>query len=684
MGTIWLDKAGNKIVLKSDWHDTIAARCKSVGGGRWDPKRKAWIYDLHWQVCLKIRKQVATPLGWRIRLSQEMKAWAEAEKARQDAIPDPNESKLIELSLSETSPDIWKAVSSRPFQTVGIDFGVRTRRFILADDPGLGKTLQTLGMVEEANLTGPILVVANKSAQQITWPNEIRKWTDDRVVVFDATIPKAKRGQTITELFDWSEQHPNDRVWVIMNPYWVRMKADVDEFGKYIRNDKGIKIVRAEVPELFQEYWSGIFADESHETLATDTGNAKKWSQQRQGMGALEIAEGGFKVSISGTPMRGKPTNMFGQLNWLYPEQYTGFWPWANRFFKVTDTGYGGAKEIGEITDPDGFYKELAPIMIRRTKAMVAADLPPKQYGGTEHPDGDVVGVWIPMLPEQKKAYEKFLESYTYTDGEGNTLDASGVLAQFTRMKQLATALGRVGEQMVPIPRIHEEPYDDPNTGEHFPKGSKMKTPDDKVIYHLDENGDKILEPKAILIPELPSNKWEWIKNWLEERDLLGKESRGTGKVLIASQFRQVLDLFRKDLENAGTKTYAITGETKAKDRIKIQDDFQSNPDSPKVMFLQTVAAGTSLTLDAADDVIIVDEMWDPDKQTQLEDRAHRLSNTEHTVTIWYLRSLDTIEERIGTTVSERFDLCHTLMGGSASEGRAARKRLMDSVRGKK
>ncbi|AWY06154.1 DNA helicase [Gordonia phage Suzy] len=679
MGTIWLDKVGNKLILKSDWHDTIAARCKEVGGGRWDPKRKAWVYDLHWHVCLRIRKLVATPLGWPIRLSTDMKEWAEAEKLRQDSIPDPTEQKLIQLALSGSSPRIWDAVSTRKFQTVGIDFGNRVRRFVLADDPGLGKTLQTIGMVEEAQLHGPILVVANKSAQQITWPNEIRKWTDDKVVVFDTTIPKAQRGKLITDLFDEWEQNPEMRTWVIMNPYWVRMKAEVDDYGKFLRTEKGLKIVRAEVPELFMEYWAGVFADESHETLATSTGNAKKWSQQRQGMGALNVMDNGFKVSISGTPMRGKPTNMFGQLNWLYPEQYTGFWPWAKRHFAVTDEGYGGALEVGELLNPKDFYKEIAPIMIRRTKAMVASDLPPKQYGGTEHPAGDVVGVWLPLLPAQQKAYDQFVKSGTYTDENDVSLEAIGGLAQFTRMKQLATSLGHVEKRLVPIPKIYEDHVYDPDSDQilHF-KGEKIKLPNGRIDYMVDEvTGEKLTMTKDVFVPELPSNKWEWLKEWLMERDLLGKEAKGTGKVLIASQFRQVLNLFRDELKELGTESFAITGETSAKNRVKIQDQFQNNPDSPKICFLQTVAAGTSLTLDAADDVIILDEMWDPDKQTQLEDRAHRLSRVDHTVTIWYVRSLGTIEEDIGVTVSERFDICHAVLNGTKEESRAARRRLL-------
>ena len=158
------------------------------------------------------------------------------------------------------------------------------------------------------------------------------------------------------------------------------------------------------------------------------------------------------------------------------------------------------------------------------------------------------------------------------------------------------------------------------------------------------------------------------------ERDLLGKAAKGTGKVIIASQFKQVIDLFRESLLAEGTKSFAITGDTSAKERVRQQDEFQKNPDSPKLFFVQSKAGGTSLTLDQADDVILLDEMWDPDVQLQIEDRAHRLSRM-HNVNIWYLRSLDTIEEKIGVTVAERETTVRSIMDGA--RGIDTRKKLM-------
>lgn len=631
---------------------------KSIEGYRWNNEDKIWSYPLSWATARNLRR-VANELDMELAMSKALLAWGYAEKKRREQQATKT-GKTPELSVIKREyPEIFNAVSGRPFQAVGIDFGITVRRYLLADDPGLGKTLQTIGIMIEAEVSGPILVVANKSAANISWPNEIRKWApNDEIVQFGAHIPKSERDATIAEVFD-RDYKLGERTWVIMNPHWVRMKAELDNYGKFVYERGGVKIVKAEVPELFLHDWEAIVADESHETVATNTLNAKKWSQQRQGLSALSLRDNGFKISISGTPMRGKPENMFGHLQWLYPETYKGFWAWAKKNFEVESSDYSD-HVIGQLKDPKSFYEDIADVMLRREKSEVASDLPPKQYGGTPHPDGDVVGVWLPMEKTQAKQYENFVNAQEVVDENGITLGAIGILAVYTRMKQLASSCARVGTRQVKVPMIDGE-------------GNQVRDAQGKKMYEMD--GDEYLwMDEQYLIPQLPSNKYDWLTEWLMERDLLGKNAKGAGKVIIASQFRQVLDMFREDLGNTGTPSFAITGETSAKARVDQQDRFQNDPNSPKLFFLQTVAGGTSLTLDMADDVIILDELWDPDKQLQVEDRAHRLSR-KHNVTVWYPRSLGSIEEAIGTTVAEREKITRAILDGS--RGVSVRKQLL-------
>src|SRR5699024_5857154 len=102
--------------------------------------------------------------------------------------------------------------------------------------------------------------------------------------------------------------------------------------------------------------------------------------------------------------------------------------------------------------------KSIQPIMIRRTKAEVAPDLPPKMYAGSlppgisyDHPsqrDG-LVGHWLEMDSKQKRAYAE-MEEYATAALDNGTLVANGVLAELTRLKQFATSYGQLDTKIDP------------------------------------------------------------------------------------------------------------------------------------------------------------------------------------------------------------------------------------------
>ena len=78
-------------------------------------------------------------------------------------------------------------------------------------------------------------------------------------------------------------------------------------------------------------------------------------------------------------------------------------------------------------------------------------------------------------------------------------------------------------------------------------------------------------------------------------------------------------------------------------------------------ILLNTKSGGVSLTLDAADDVVVCDQTWIPDDQEQVEDRSHRISRN-HNVTIWNLASLDTIDEDIAVLNQDRADAIESIL----------------------
>jgi SNF2 family DNA or RNA helicase len=134
-------------------------------------------------------------------------------------------------------------------------------------------------------------------------------------------------------------------------------------------------------------------------------------------------------------------------------------------------------------------------------------------------------------------------------------------------------------------------------------------------------------------------------------------------KVVIASQYTKVVDAFARQLHKDGIQSYTLTGDTKMAARKDMVEDFQTNPDSPAVFFINTFAGGVAITLDAADDLIFLDETYIPDDQEQVEDRIHRVSRI-HNVTIWNLKSIGSVEEGKARIAYERELVTKDLLDG--------------------
>jgi SNF2 family DNA or RNA helicase len=149
----------------------------------------------------------------------------------------------------------------------------------------------------------------------------------------------------------------------------------------------------------------------------------------------------------------------------------------------------------------------------------------------------------------------------------------------------------------------------------------------------------------------LPSGKFNWLLNFLEERGIEpnGDLSDEVHKVVVASQYTSLINMWAVSLQEKGIHCYTLTGATSDKRRAAITKDFQEH-DDVRVFFINTTAGGVSITLDSADDIVLMDETWVPDEQEQVEDRVHRASNVTHNVDVWYVRSKDTIEEGIAQT----------------------------------
>ncbi len=114
-------------------------------------------------------------------------------------------------------------------------------------------------------------------------------------------------------------------------------------------------------------------------------------------------------------------------------------------------------------------------------------------------------------------------------------------------------------------------------------------------------------------------------------------------KVLVFSQFVQMLQLLQTECQQRQINTHILTGQTK--DRQEVVQAFQSDP-SAAVFLLSLRAAGTGLNLTTASYVVLYDPWWNPAVEAQAIDRSHRIGQTQ-TVNAYRLIAPGTVEEKI-------------------------------------
>jgi TATA-binding protein-associated factor len=119
-------------------------------------------------------------------------------------------------------------------------------------------------------------------------------------------------------------------------------------------------------------------------------------------------------------------------------------------------------------------------------------------------------------------------------------------------------------------------------------------------------------------------------------------------RVLIFCQMKQMLDIIENDLFRAymPSVTYMrLDGSTDPSKRHAIVQTFNSDP-SIDCLLLTTHVGGLGLTLTGADTVIFVEHDWNPMKDLQAMDRAHRLGQKK-VVNVYRLITRGTLEEKI-------------------------------------
>ncbi|WP_339329310.1 DEAD/DEAH box helicase [Cohnella caldifontis] len=224
--------------------------------------------------------------------------------------------------------------------------------------------------------------------------------------------------------------------------------------------------------------------------------------------------------------------------------------------------------------------KRARPFMLRRWKSDVLQDLPEKIEGVKPSE----------LLPEQKKLYTAYLaklqqETLKHLSVDGYRKSRIKILAGLTRLRQICCH-----------PALFVEGYE----------GSSAK-----------------LEQLIEIVEEGLANR---------------------KRLLIFSQFTQMLGLIGKTLNDQGVPFFYLDGSTPVRERVELCSRF--NDGERDVFLISMKAGGTGLNLTGADTVILYDLWWNPAVEQQAADRAHRLGQ-KNVVQVIRLIARDTMEEKM-------------------------------------
>ncbi|MBC8055249.1 MAG: DEAD/DEAH box helicase [Rhizobiales bacterium] len=164
--------------------------------------------------------------------------------------------------------------------------------------------------------------------------------------------------------------------------------------------------------------------------------------------------------------------------------------------------------------------------------------------------------------------------------------------------------------------------------------------------------------------------KLEWLRDMLPR---LVEEGR---RVLVFSQFTEMLALVATELETLQLPHLALTGETPVRARGAVVKRFQAK--EVPIFLLSLKAGGVGLNLTAADTVIHLDPWWNPAVERQATDRAHRIGQ-DQPVFVYKLVVEGSIEERMLALQSRKAALAEGVLGADAA---GAIKFSADDLRG--
>ncbi|KAF8445155.1 putative TBP associated factor [Terfezia claveryi] len=501
----------------------------------------------------------------------------------------------------------------RSYQQEGVNWLAFLNKYhlhgILCDDMGLGKTLQTICIVASDHYIRAQEFGKTGSPEMRRLPTLI-------------VCPPTLSGHWQQEIKQYAPfltalcyvGTPGER---------ARVRAQLGTTDIVITS---YDICRNDIENIAQYSWNYCVLDEGHIIK-----NSKAKLTQ-----AVKRVVANHRLILSGTPIQNNVLELWSLFDFLMPGFLGTEKVFMERFAKpIAASRYSKSsskeQEAGALAI-EALHKQVLPFLLRRLKEEVLDDLPPKI----------IQNYYCDLSDLQKKLYDDFAKKQV------KQISAEGVQDDKQAKQHIFQALQYM-RKLCNSPALV--------LNEKHPQYEKMTK--------------QLVKEKSHIRDPIHAPKLGALHNLLVDCGI-GVESAGgptettsisQHRALIFCQLKEMLDIVEKDVLKAMLPSVSymrMDGSTEARRRQDIVTKFNGDP-SIDVLLLTTHVGGLGLNLTGADTVIFVEHDWNPQKDMQAMDRAHRIGQKK-VVNVYRLITRGTLEEKIMTLQRFKLDVASTVV----------------------
>ncbi|MCJ1289291.1 TATA-binding protein-associated factor mot1 [Xylographa carneopallida] len=504
----------------------------------------------------------------------------------------------------------------RSYQQDGVNWLAFLNRFnlhgILCDDMGLGKTLQTLCIVASDHHLRAAEYENTKAPEVRRLPSLI-------------VCPPTLSGHWQQEIKTYA---PFLSCLAYVGPPADRNKL-VSQLGKQDIVITSYDVCRNDIDVLLPLSWNYCVLDEGHlikNPKAKITIAVKRLSSNH-------------RLILSGTPIQNNVLELWSLFDFLMPGFLGAEKVFQDRFARPIAASRNAKssskeQERGALAI-EALHKQVLPFLLRRLKEEVLDDLPPKI----------LQNYYCDLSELQKTLFEDFAKR------ERKSLEANAGIEDKEAKQHIFQALQYM-RKLCNSPSLIVKPNH--KQYEAIQKKLHSQGSDLKDIAHA---------PKLTALRDLLVDCGIG-GDALSEGDL-GTETNYVSphRALIFCQMKEMLDIVQNDVLKKLLPTVQylrLDGGVEANKRQNIVNQFNTDP-SYDVLLLTTSVGGLGLNLTGADTVIFVEHDWNPQKDLQAMDRAHRIGQKK-VVNVYRLITRGTLEEKILNLQRFKIDVASTVV----------------------